>query len=325
MCNAQSSLTPLYYLSSHDTDPFLLDDMTLIYLAKHMLDKYGLIERFHLNLDRLRQFLISVHKMYHKNNAFHNFKHAWGTMHLCYTILSHGADEFLTSLDIMAVLLGAICHDLDHPGNNNAFEVATRSALAVTYSDDTVLERHHCSTSLRLLDEFDFCQNMLPSHKTRLRRMITASIMATDMSQHFTLLELLCLHSMREVPFSKSDSEERVTLARLILHSADIGAQTQSRSLALKWTERCLDEFASQGAKEKVLGLTLTPFMQGLDDELTRMQLQIGFVGEIVIPLWSALAACFPNLEYAVNQAVSSKTYYADNVTAIIEKRCILR
>ena len=187
------------YLYCHDTDPFELDDMTLIYLSKHMLDAYGLVERFELNLDKLRVFLITVHNNYHKNNSFHNYKHAWGTMHLTFQILKKGADRYLTSLDIMALLIAAICHDLDHPGNNNAFEVATRSALAVTYSDDTVLERHHCSTALKLLDEHDFMPVMMKNDKVRLRKIITASIMATDMSQHFSLLDLLTSHGMREI------------------------------------------------------------------------------------------------------------------------------
>ena len=310
-------------LSCHNTDPFLLDDMTLIYLANHMLDTYGLIERFRLNLDRLRHFLIAVHKMYHERNAFHNFKHAWGTMHLTYQILNHGADEYLTSIDILALLLAAICHDLDHPGNNNAFEVATGSALAVTYADDTVLERHHCSSALKLLNapEHDFLENLSPCDKARLKKTMTASIMATDMSQHFSLVEQLVSHGLKPVPFCKKDSDERIILTRLVLHCADIGAQTQRRELALKWTERCLDEFAAQGVKEHLLGLELTPFMQGLDSELTRMQVQEGFVGGIVVPLWSALASCFQELVPAANQAVANRTFYATRVAALTEEQ----
>lgn len=313
------------HLSCHDTNPFLLDDMTLIYLAKHMLDTYGLIERFQLNLERLRQFFIAVHKMYNKNNAFHNFKHAWGTMHLTYQILCKGADAYLTSLDILAVLLAAICHDLDHPGNNNAFEVATRSALAQTYSDDTVLERHHCASTVKLLahPDHDFMEYLCPADQARLRKIMLSSIMATDMSQHFTLVEQLVSHGSRPVPFQKKDVEERMVLTRLVLHCADIGAQTQRRELALQWTERCLAEFAAQGANEKLLGLDLTPFMQGLDSQLTRMQLQAGFVAGIVVPLWSALAGCFHGLDYAVAQAVSNKTYYTDLVSELIDNQAI--
>jgi dual 3',5'-cyclic-AMP and -GMP phosphodiesterase 11 len=313
------------YLACHDTDPFLLDDMALIFLAQHMLDAYGLVERFELNIGKLHQFFITVHQNYHKNNSFHNFKHAWGTMHLTYQILRKGADEYLTSLDILAVLIAAICHDLDHPGNNNAFEVATRSALAITYSDDVVLERHHCTMALKILfePENDFTESLPLADKTRLRKVIISSIMATDMSIHFTLMAQLVTQSHQAVAFNKKESGDRILLTRFVLHSADIGAQTQSRELANKWTERCLNEFALQGEKEKALGLELTPFMQGLDDELTRMQLQVGFVGGIVVPLWSALAECFPQLEFAANQAISAKAHYSDEMTAISEKRSL--
>lgn len=311
------------YLACHDTDPFLLDDMALIFLAQHMLDAYGLVERFELNISKLHQFFIMVHQNYHKNNSFHNFKHAWGTMHLTYQILRKGADEYLTSIDILAVLIAAICHDLDHPGNNNAFEVATRSTLAITYSDDVVLERHHCSMALKILfePENNFIECLAVADKSRLRKVVISSIMATDMSIHFTLMAQLVTHSHQAVTFCKKDSGDRIMLTRFVLHSADIGAQTQGKELADKWTERCLNEFALQGEKEKALGLELTPFMQGLDDELTRMQLQVGFVGGIVVPLWSALAECFPQLEFAANQALSAKAHYSDQVTAISAKR----
>jgi hypothetical protein len=310
------------HLADYNTDPFLLEDRVLIYLAKHMLDSYGLIERFNVNVSRLRSFLIAVCNGYRKN-SFHNFKHAWGTMHLVYQILRNGADDHLTSLDILSVLIAAICHDLDHPGNNNAFEVATRSALAITYSDDAVLERHHCRTALNLLSDpkHDFVDSMSLSDKAGMRYTIINSIMATDMSQHFVLLRELRDHNLKQEPFLKENIEERTNLTRIMLHCADIGAQTQTQALALNWAERCLDEFASQGAKEEELKLELTPFMQGLDDRLTRMQLQLDFVEGIVVPLWTALASSFPNLEFAAVQAVASKCFYAEQVSTIIEGR----
>ena len=74
---------------------------------------------------------------------------------------------------------------------------------------------------------------------------------------------------------------------------------------------------------EKVLDLELTPFMQGLENELTRMQLQVGFVGGIVVPLWSELAGCFPNLDYAAKQALVNKAYYSDQVNNLLINRPI--
>jgi 3'5'-cyclic nucleotide phosphodiesterase len=310
-------------LLCHDTDPFKLDDITLIYLAQHMLVSYGLVEKFHLDISKLMQFFIAVHDNYHKENSFHNFKHAWGTMHLTYQLLRNGADKHLTSIDILAVLIAAICHDLDHPGNNNAFEVATNSTLALTCTDGVVLERHHCSVALKILSRpgCDFTEILQVSDRNRLKQIIAASIMATDMSQHFKIVAQLISHSNKPIPFSKKNPDDRLLLAGFVLHSADVGAQTQARHLALQWTERCLDEFSAQGKKEEALGLPLTPYMQNLDDELTRHKIQAGFVGGIVIPLWSAIAQCFPGLQYATNQAISMKNYYNERAALISEQR----
>jgi hypothetical protein len=91
-----------------------------------------------------------------------------------------------------------------------------------------------------------------------------------------------------------------------------LGAQSQKKELALKWSERCLAEFQAQNQKEKELCLPLTPFMDGLDKPAARMMLQAGFVTEIVLPIWSALAVCFPQLSFTVSQLLKNKAYYND-------------
>ena len=41
--------------------------------------------------------------------------------------------EHLTPLERMAAILGAVCHDLDHPGVNQPFLIATANHLATLY------------------------------------------------------------------------------------------------------------------------------------------------------------------------------------------------
>ena len=271
-------------LADHNLDPFIIEDDELVYLAGKMLDSYGIIERYNIVSDDLRLFFQTVRNNYH-NPAFHNFKHGWGTLHLTYQILRHGTDEKLLPVEIFAVLMGAICHDLDHPGNNNAFEVATRSDRATLYGDDTVLERHHLATALMIL--MTTCRavlgDMSPEDMDVFRKTIIAGIMATDMAKHFTQVEYLhqwqLLMTNTGGEFNNdifNSSVERLKLAGVILHCADIGAQTQTTEVSLKWSDAVLVEFRAQAQKEKELGLPMTPFMQGLDDELTCMQLQQG-------------------------------------------------
>jgi 3'5'-cyclic nucleotide phosphodiesterase len=48
-------------------------------------------------------------------------------------------------------LLAAFCHDIDHTGMNNAFEINAKSDLALLHSDDSVLEKHHAHMTFKLL------------------------------------------------------------------------------------------------------------------------------------------------------------------------------
>jgi hypothetical protein len=98
-------------------DPFVHSDAELMEYAFQMINEFGLIEKFSINVDKLRTLIATAKKNY-RPNAFHNFYHAFGVMHLSYLILQRGAAEYLTPLDILATLVGALLHDLDHPGNN---------------------------------------------------------------------------------------------------------------------------------------------------------------------------------------------------------------
>lgn len=52
--------------------------------------------------------------------------------------------------DAVALLLGAVVHDIDHPGRGSAFLINTRHPLAVLYNDISVLESHHASVAFQL-------------------------------------------------------------------------------------------------------------------------------------------------------------------------------
>lgn len=78
----------------------------------------------------------------------------------------------LTDVDMLAAIVAALIHDIDHPGTkfstkitfegvNNAFEIATASPRALIHNDMSVLENHHLSTGFRIL--FDE-QNNIFSH-----------------------------------------------------------------------------------------------------------------------------------------------------------------
>ena len=49
------------------------------------------------------------------------------------------------------MIVGALCHDVDHPGYNNSFLIATNHTIAQLYEEST-LENHHVLVSLMLIE-----------------------------------------------------------------------------------------------------------------------------------------------------------------------------
>ncbi len=304
---------------SYDIDPYQFreeDESILIDYSVVIFKRYHLLSEFHIKEDALRNFFIEVRQRYNHENQFHNFKHVWCVMHLSFQILLRGADKYLKPLDIFAVLVAAICHDMAHPGNSNAFELATESEISKIYADPPdetcVLERHHATLTKGLLTNEcgqEMLKGLSKTQKEVFYGQVFSIIMATDMAKHKELVKeaeaytavvspqcvaaaltkevaveadakingkvvatvtprsSLRLATKVTTPLNKHDPESRLRFTRIIVHSADIGAQTQCTKIAGNWVDRCYDEFRSQASKEKTLGIVTSPFLHEISVE----------------------------------------------------------
>lgn len=94
-------------------------------------------------------------------------------------------------LEVLILLASCVCHDLDHPGYNNIYQINAKTELALRYNDISPLENHHCSVAFRILENEDcniFGSFSSDSFKT-VREGMIRSILATDMARHN---EILC-------------------------------------------------------------------------------------------------------------------------------------
>lgn len=101
-----------------------------------------------------------------------------------------GLDKKLSHRDKLILLISTICHDLDHPGTNNAYQINARTDLALLYNDQSPLEHHHCAMTFFILREPDLniiC-NLTESEYTDVRKGIIRCILGTDMGQHGALM-----------------------------------------------------------------------------------------------------------------------------------------
>ena len=56
-------------------------------------------------------------------------------------------------LEILALIVSAISHDLDHDGYNNAYQINASTNLALIYNDQSPLEMYHCAVAFHILNK----------------------------------------------------------------------------------------------------------------------------------------------------------------------------
>ena len=162
------------------------------------------------------------------------------------------------------MVLGGLGHDIDHPGVNNAFLVATGDPLALLYNDRSVLENAHASCLFLIMrrhPDADITASLSPEQRKRLRSLMVRIILATDMDRHAAVLKTLDeMTPCHEIVAKKGlgevvDEEHRARLCEIIIKCADLGHLTRPWPHAKWWEDQVMVEFFQQGDKEKALGM----------------------------------------------------------------------
>ena len=87
------------------------------------------------------------------------------------------------------------------------------------------------------------------------RAWFTSLILATDMADHFHHISQLTKKLDTVGMEVKDNNADTVLLCGMLLHASDVSNPTKSWKYYGLWTERVMEEFYSQGDKEKELGL----------------------------------------------------------------------
>jgi hypothetical protein len=217
--------------------------------------------------------------------------------------LGNGA-ALVTYLEIFALLVGAMVHDLGHPGVSNAFEINSKSDLALTYNDKSVLENFHCWQAFSLLKKPD-C-NILEGlsaeeHKT-FRTLVINSVLSTDLAHH---MDITSKWNAIKMDFKKEDSNHRTLLLQIILKCSDVSNPGKTFEQAKYWAEMVQEEFFAQGDLEKERNLPVSAFMDREKPDLAKMQLN--FIDYLVLPLFSTISGLLPPLDCYCQRLADNK------------------
>uniref|UniRef100_A0A8C6WN15 Phosphodiesterase n=1 Tax=Neogobius melanostomus TaxID=47308 RepID=A0A8C6WN15_9GOBI len=273
-------------------DIFLFDRLTngnsLITLTFHLLNQYGLVELFQLDMIKLWRFLVMVQEDYHSDNPYHNAVHAADVTQAMYCYMKEPKlAKSLTSYDIILGLLAAATHDLDHPGVNQPFLIKTDHYLASLYRNTSVLENHHWKSAVGLLRETGLFSHLPPEKSLGLERELGSLILATDISQQNEYLSRFRLH-LDQQSLCLSNASHRHFILQMALKCADICNPCRPWELSKQWSEKVTEEFFQQGDIEKKHNLQVSPLCNRETNSVGNIQ--IGFMTYVAEPLFTEWA-----------------------------------
>ncbi|KAM9967807.1 hypothetical protein ACTFIW_001894 [Dictyostelium discoideum] len=271
-------------------DVFKYSEDDLMPLLVDMFENFQLPEIFKIPIEKLQRFIMTVNALYRKNNRYHNFTHAFDVTQTVYTFLtSFNAAQYLTHLDIFALLISCMCHDLNHPGFNNTFQVNAQTELSLEYNDISVLENHHAMLTFKILrnSECNILEGLNEDQYKELRRSVVQLILATDMQNHFEHTNKF-QHHLNNLPFDRNKKEDRQMILNFLIKCGDISNIARPWHLNFEWSLRVSDEFFQQSHYETICGYPVTPFMD--KTKTTRARIAADFIDFVASPLFQSMA-----------------------------------
>uniref|UniRef100_A0A8C2XPU4 Phosphodiesterase n=1 Tax=Cyclopterus lumpus TaxID=8103 RepID=A0A8C2XPU4_CYCLU len=281
---------------------FDLSDTETTQATIRMFVDLNLVQNFQMKYTSLCQWVLSVKKNYRKNVAYHNWRHAFNTAQSMFTLLKSGRlQNNLSDLEVLALMIATLSHDLDHRGVNNSYIQRSDHPLAQLYCHST-MEHHHFDQCLMILNSSGnqiLSALSLDQYKATLK-MIERAILATDLALYMKrrgeFFELT-----KNSQFVWEDEQHRDLLRSMLMTACDISAITKPWPVQKRIAELVATEFFEQGDKERrELNIEPSDLMnREKRDKIPSMQ--VSFIDAICTQLYETLTGmsehCSPLLE----------------------------
>ncbi|XP_066923302.1 cGMP-dependent 3',5'-cyclic phosphodiesterase-like [Clytia hemisphaerica] len=258
-----------------------------------MFNDLNVIKRWKVSESTLVRFILTVRRGY-RDVPYHNWTHAWTVAHFSYTLLKKtNALDYLSDLEVFVLLVSCLCHDIDHRGTNNSFQISSQSVLASLYSSaGSVLERHHFAQAMCIVqtEHNNVFESLSSTDYKRALDLMQKMILATDLANHFKISKQL--DELASTGIQKDEAAHRELLLSLFMTTSDLSDQTKPWESAVKVSDLLYQEFFSQGEMEKSLGYQPVKMM---DKDLASIpDLQYSFLNNIAYPIYEKLSHFFP-------------------------------
>ncbi|XP_062255298.1 dual 3',5'-cyclic-AMP and -GMP phosphodiesterase 11A [Platichthys flesus] len=292
---------------------FSLDNDAMISASLRMFLELGVVQKFKIDYEVLCRWLLTVRKNY-RTVVYHNWRHAFNVSQCMFLMITTANfQDVLSEAEILALMVGCLCHDLDHRGTNNAFQAKTGSALALLYGTSATLEHHHFNHAVMILQSegHNIFANLCSKEYSNMMQLLKQAILSTDLTLHFERRNKF-FECVLSGDYSWTDEEHREVLRSMLMTACDLGAVTRPWKISKQVAELVTSEFFEQGDRERS-ELKLTPaaiFDRNRKDELPLLQLE--WIDGICKPLYQTLLKLNVKLEPMVEEIDANRKKWQD-------------
>ncbi|XP_037351893.1 cone cGMP-specific 3',5'-cyclic phosphodiesterase subunit alpha' [Talpa occidentalis] len=267
---------------------FPITEHGLIKCGLRLFYEINVVEKFRVPVEVLTRWMYTVRKGY-RSVTYHNWRHGFNVGQTMFTLLMRGKlKKYYTDLEAFAMLAAAFCHDIDHRGTNNLYQMKSTSPLAKLHGS-SILERHHLEYSKTLLQDesLNIFQNLNKRQFETVIHLFEIAIIATDLALYFkkrTMFQKIvdaCKKMETEqeaIKYVTNDPTKKEIIMAMMMTACDLSAITKPWEVQSQVALLVANEFWEQGDLERtVLQQQPIPMMdRNKKDELPK--LQVGFI-----------------------------------------------
>ncbi|TKS72783.1 Rod cGMP-specific 3',5'-cyclic phosphodiesterase subunit alpha [Collichthys lucidus] len=153
-----------HFYDAHHTE------LELVKCGIKMYYELKVVDKFHIPREALVRFIYSLSKGY-RRITYHNWRHGFNVGQTMFTLLMTGdLKRYYTDLECMAMVTAGLCHDIDHRGTNNLYQM-----------------KHHLEFGKTLLrdEALNIYQNLNRRQHDLVIHLMDIAIIATDLALYF--------------------------------------------------------------------------------------------------------------------------------------------
>ncbi|XP_075573708.1 cone cGMP-specific 3',5'-cyclic phosphodiesterase subunit alpha' isoform X2 [Pelecanus crispus] len=267
---------------------FPVTEHGLITCGIRLFFEINVVEKFKVPAEVLTRWMYTVRKGY-RDITYHNWRHGFNVGQTMFTLLMTGKiKKYYTDLEAFAMVAAAFCHDIDHRGTNNLYQMKSAAPLAKLHGS-SILERHHLEYSKTLLQDesLNIFQNLNKRQFETVLHLFEVAIIATDLALYFkkrTMFQKIvdAIEKMETeeeaIKYISIDPTKKEVIMAMMMTGCDLSAITKPWEVQSKVALMVANEFWEQGDLERtVLQQQPIPMMdRNKGDELPK--LQVGFI-----------------------------------------------